>query len=140
MARHDNACLLHYGACNESISPATDSVLLDFGVNYHGYVSDVARVYGLKQEPHQAIYEVLYKVQSSILQMLVENIEKKSGAKEKMSLNSLHRMMQVMLLAELKRLGFADGNYEKLLNILAVAVPHHIGHFIASYEIYGNWV
>jgi len=130
VARQDRACRLHYSACNGELDISRDTALVDFGINFHGYISDVARCFGFKQEPHQEIYNILYKVQGTLIEMLVGSIEKKSGAKNKVTLNSLHRAMQVMFLAEMQKLGFADGNYEKLTEVLMASVPHHVGHFI----------
>merc|ERR1711963_1198419 len=59
--------------------------------------------------------------------------EKAAGKKEELTINHCHRMMQALMLNELKKLGFGKEfgqNFEKLSELFQTISPLYVGHFI----------
>ena len=132
-----------YTNCNGNVDMSSDSVTVDFGVNYFGYSSDVSRVYGCKTEAHRELYNSLYFVHNTMIGVIKDGREKAAGKKEELTINHCHRMMQALMLNELKKLGFGKEfgqNFEKLSELFQTISPLYVGHFMRSFikRIYFN--
>ena len=122
-----------YSDANGQIDTSTtDTITCDFGITYHGYASDVSRVYGLKTEAHRELYDSLYHVHSSLIDIIVEGRKREAGKKGEITINAIHAMFQTLMLNELKKLGFGDGSFEKMSTIFQRICPLYIGHFMRS--------
>lgn len=131
VGRHDRMVTPLYTKSNGDIDMATDSVTVDFGVNYFGYSSDVSRVYGCKTEAHRELYNSLYFVHKTMIEVIQDGRKKVTGRKDELTINHIHRMMQALMMSEFKKLGFAEGEgFERLSEIFQVVCPLYVGHFI----------
>jgi intermediate cleaving peptidase 55 len=120
VASGTNALILHY-VWNQGALKHGDLVLVDAGVTFGGYVSDVTRTWPVSGRftPHQrALYSIVLKAQ-------LETIE---AAKESanVSLDELHRMS-----LESMQIGVGDlfGRSMRRLDMDKI-YPHHVGHWM----------
>merc|ERR1712178_329437 len=82
VGRHDRMVAPLYTNCNGNVDMSSDSVTVDFGVNYFGYSSDVSRVYGCKTEAHRELYNSLYFVHNTMIGVINDGRDKAAGKKE----------------------------------------------------------
>ncbi|KAI9034138.1 peptidase M24, structural domain-containing protein [Hyaloraphidium curvatum] len=115
-----NALTLHY-VHNRARLEAGDLVLVDAGVEYGGYVSDVTRtlpVSGRFSEPQRKLYEALLRVQKAAVEQCTESA--------KLSLDDIHSASHQALRRELEAL-FGRMVTAREMDRL---YPHHIGHWL----------
>jgi intermediate cleaving peptidase 55 len=97
-----------------------ETVLVDAGGEYGGYVADITRTWPIDatfSPAQREIYTMLLATQKSVVAMCKES----AG----LSLDRLHRITDNMLRDGLRDLGFdvSGRNMEQLF-------PHHVGHFV----------
>lgn len=97
-----------------------ETVLVDAGAEYGGYISDVTRVWpvsGRFSPAQRDLYEAVLRVQRTGVALCRE------GAG--MTLDQIHRITERGLKEQLDSLGFDTGG-----NAMNVLFPHHVGHYV----------
>ena len=119
-----NANTIHYVANNALIHP-NDTVLVDAGGEYGGYIADITRTWpagspdGNKFPPaHRELYSALLAVQRSCISLC--------RADSHTSLDNLHSHAESLLRDSLSQLGFPVYKKEAMETLF----PHHVGHYI----------
>jgi intermediate cleaving peptidase 55 len=111
--------MIHYVQNLAALAPG-ETVLVDAGAEYGGYISDVTRVWPLSGKftpPQRDLYEAVLKVQRTGVSLCRES----AG----MTLDQIHRVTERGLKEQLDALGFDTGG-----NAMNVLFPHHVGHYV----------
>ena len=114
-----NGLSIHYTA-NNALLKDDETLLVDAGGEYGGYITDITRcwpVSGRFSTAQRDLYEMLLKVQQSGVSLCTEDAD--------VSLDKLHRITETNLKAGLKDLGFDVSG-----DAMDVLFPHHVGHYI----------
>lgn len=101
-----------------------ETVLVDAGGEYGGYVTDITRVWPVhgKFSPSQReLYEAVLKVQRECVALCRENAN--------LSLDQIHRIAEDGLKRELTLLGF-DFSSRGAGRGIDTLFPHHVGHYV----------
>jgi intermediate cleaving peptidase 55 len=119
VAGGQNGLSIHY-VRNDCQLRSGETVLVDAGGEYGGYVADITRTWPVDKtfSPAQRdLYTMLLETQKNVVEMCKESAN--------LSLDRLHRITDNMLRDGLKDLGFdvSGRNMEQLF-------PHHVGHFV----------
>lgn len=114
-----NALSIHY-VRNDDVLKDGQTVLVDAGGEYGGYITDITRTWpinGKFTDPQRDLYEMILNVQRSSVSLCRES--------SNMTLDKIHSITENGLKDGLRRLGFGvDGN------AMEVLFPHHVGHYI----------
>ncbi len=113
-----NGCMLHYETNRETCEDGT-LLLLDLGVKYEGYCSDITRTYpvnGRFTERQRAVYEVVLKA----------NREVAAQAKPGMTTRDLNEICKKVLAQGCMELGLIK-NESELGKYYMHGVSHHLG-------------
>ncbi|OIW24863.1 hypothetical protein CONLIGDRAFT_73086 [Coniochaeta ligniaria NRRL 30616] len=111
--------MIHY-VQNLAALRSGETVLVDAGAEYGGYISDVTRVWpvsGKFSPPQRDLYEAVLKVQRTGVALCRES----AG----MTLDQIHRVTERLLREQLDLLGFDTGG-----DAMGVLFPHHVGHYV----------
>ena len=127
VAACDNANIIHYTQCNQSVGP-DDLILMDAGCELHGYSSDVTRTWPVsgKFSPWQ---KIIYEIVLDVQQRLIAKIESRSA---NLTVDGLYNSMQVMLGEQLMK----EGIISETINPGLVTCkanefcPHHVAHYL----------
>lgn len=125
VASGNNAAILHYTSCAQKIKDG-DLVLIDAGVEYCGYASDITRTFpanGKFNKQQKDVYELVLKVQEHCIKMIKPHI----------SMLEIHATASKMILAGLIDLGMIyPQNLEELYKkqVHKIFFPHSIGHLL----------
>lgn len=119
-----NSAVFHFTPGQRPIAPG-DSVLVDAGAEYNGYVTDVTRTYpadGKFGPEQQAIYDVVLNAEKNGVDRCRNGVE----------WLDLHRDCAADLAAGLIDLGILRGSVESAIETEAIALflPHGIGHMV----------
>jgi intermediate cleaving peptidase 55 len=119
IAGGQNGLSIHYVRNDCQLRPG-ETVLVDAGGEYGGYVADITRTWPNDKtfSPAQReMYTMLLETQKNVVAMCKESAS--------LSLDRLHRITDNMLRDGLRDLGFdvSGRNMEQLF-------PHHVGHFV----------
>jgi Xaa-Pro aminopeptidase len=135
----DNATILHYIENRDQLR-AGDLVLIDAGVELHGYASDVTRTYpvgGHFEGPAREVYELVLRAQESVLG------EIRPGT----TLRALHERAVAVLAEGLIELGALEGKVGDLIEKEAYrpfymhTTSHWLGldvHDVGDYHVEGK--
>lgn len=114
-----NGLSIHY-VRNDAALADGETVLVDAGGEYGGYITDITRcwpVSGRWSPAQRDLYGMVLKAQRSLVSLCREDAD--------MTLDKLHRITEDVLAQGLKDLGF-----DMRGNALEVLFPHHVGHYI----------
>lgn len=119
-----NSCILHYSDNNKRIDDG-DIIVVDAGVEYEYYSSDITRTYPAngKFTPEQkAIYEVVLNAQTEVIAMLKPGV----------TWMDAHETSERVITEGLVELGLLKGSINELLEKKACKAfyMHRIGHWI----------
>lgn len=119
IAGGQNGLSIHY-VRNDCQLRSGETVLVDAGGEYGGYVADITRTWPIDKtfSPAQReMYTMLLETQKNVVAMCKES--------SNISLDRLHRATDNLLREGLKDIGFdvSGRNMEQLF-------PHHVGHFV----------
>lgn len=114
-----NGLSIHYTR-NDALFSGGETVLVDAGGIYGGYIADITRVWPVSggfSDAQRDLYGMVLEVQKRVVALCRESAET--------SLDGLHSTTESLLTSGLKSLGFnlSSGGLEVLF-------PHHVGHFI----------
>ncbi len=124
IASGKDSCTLHYSKNNKQFA-AGDMVVIDAGVEYEHYVSDVSRTYpinGKFSKEQQAIYEIVLAAQSSVT----------SEIRPGVNWNHLQATSDRVITDGLIELGLLSGNRDDLIakGESKKFTIHKIGHWL----------
>jgi intermediate cleaving peptidase 55 len=114
-----NALSIHY-VRNDDVLRDGESVLVDAGGEYGGYIADITRswpINGRFSAAQKDLYEAILAVQRSSVSLCRESAH--------MTLDKLHQITENGLKDTLQRIGFNMSG-----NALDILFPHHVGHYI----------
>ena len=114
-----NALILHY-VQNNCILKDGDLVLVDAGVEFNGYVSDITRTWpinGKFSEPQRKLYSAVLKIQKDLIKKCIVGST---------TLNILQQDTFMMIRRELSILFNRNISTREMDRIY----PHHVGHYI----------
>jgi len=135
-----NACTLHYTE-NDSKLKDGDLVLIDAGVEYQGYASDITRTFpvnGKFSKAQAQLYQLVLDAQQAAFQQI------KPGN----TWNQPHEAVIEVLTAGLMQLGILNGNVDELIEDEAYKqfFMHKTGHWlgldvhdVGDYKVAGEW-
>lgn len=115
-----NGLSIHYTR-NDAELQDGQTVLVDAGGAYGGYITDITRcwpVNGKWTDAQRDLYNMVLDVQTNVVNMCSEQAN--------MSLDKLHTATEKLLTQGLKDLGFNLSRYDGLSKLF----PHHVGHYI----------
>ncbi|MFH4977845.1 hypothetical protein AB6A40_004554 [Gnathostoma spinigerum] len=126
VAAGNRANTIHYLNSNGTIVE-NDSVLVDAGCEYDGYVSDITRVFPVGNhftEPQKELYEVLNETQSTLLRMVEHE--------RPLRLNDLYTAMLATLSKNLTEVGLLPASLSEQERYFAIEkiCPHHVSHYL----------
>ena len=121
--------ILHYTRSDHHFDPENTGILVDFGIDFYGYKSDITRCYGFKTDAELELYSALYRVQGKLIEAIKIGFEKKTSQKERLSLNQIFSLQQMLLMKELVELGFTM-NGKEMIEVIQKICPHHCSHYI----------
>lgn len=114
-----NALSIHY-VRNDDLLQDGQTVLVDAGGEYGGYIADITRswpVNGKFSDCQKDLYEAILGAQRTSVSLCRESAN--------MTLDKLHQITENGLRDALQRLGFNMSG-----NALDTLFPHHVGHYI----------
>ncbi|KAH8684700.1 peptidase M24, structural domain-containing protein, partial [Tricladium varicosporioides] len=114
-----NALSIHYVRNNDVLKNG-ETVLVDAGGEYGGYIADITRswpINGKFSGPQKDLYEAILRVQRSSVSLCRESAN--------MSLDKIHKVTEHGLTEALKQLGFDMSG-----DAISELFPHHVGHYI----------
>lgn len=117
VASGKNATILHYVDNNQVINDG-DLLLLDLGVNYKNYASDISRTYpvnGKFSERQKQIYEIVLKANKESIKMLKPGI----------SIKEFNDFGKNILTSGLKEIGLIKEDHE-----ISKYYYHSLGHYL----------
>lgn len=120
VAGGSRGCMIHY-VHNTAALAADETVLVDAGGEYGGYITDITRTWpvgGRFSDPQRDLYEAVLRVQRQCVKLC--------RADAGVSLDEIHRAAEGGLRDELSALGFDVRGPGKL----DVLFPHHVGHYV----------
>lgn len=135
-----NACTLHYTENNARLQDG-DLVLIDSGVNYQYYNSDLSRTFPVNKKfsPEQRlIYEAVLEAQLAVIQKVKPGI----------AWNELQETAEQVISEQLLELGILHGNLSDIITnkTFTKFFPHGVGHWIGidchdagKYAPNGQW-
>lgn len=91
IASRDNSCVLHYKKNDAFFSPNSHNLLIDYGIDYFGYKSDITRcLVNVESQEQKEVYTALYTIQTQIIEAIRLAFDKETkGMKEKLTLREL---------------------------------------------------
>lgn len=119
IAGGQNGLSIHY-VRNDLPLRQGETVLVDAGGQYGGYITDITRCWpvdGRFTDTQRDMYEMLLNAQKKCIALCRESAN--------ISLDSIHRTTEQLLTSGLRDLGFDMSG-----NALETLFPHHVGHFI----------
>lgn len=124
VAGGDRGCHIHY-IRNDNLLKNGELVLMDAGVDYHGYLSDITRTWptnGQFSSSQEELYGSLLELQQTAIQ------ECRMG----MSLNYLHHKSSERMGALLTKLKIVSSGLSsaELREVIDKLYPHHISHYL----------
>ena len=135
-----NGCILHYTVNSDTLKDG-DLVLIDAGVEYDGYASDVTRTFpvnGRFSPVQRAVYEVVLEAQLAAIKKIVPGNH----------LNDPHETAIRVLTKGLVDLGILKGRPSQLIKTEAYKpyFMHRTGHWlgmdvhdVGDYKVDGEW-
>ncbi|KAI1002548.1 Intermediate cleaving peptidase 55 [Podosphaera aphanis] len=114
-----NALSIHY-VRNDALLRDGQTVLVDAGGEYGGYITDITRswpINGKFTDVQKDLYEAILSVQRNCVSLCRENAN--------ISLDRLHKIAEIGLTENLRQLGF-DMSKEAIRALF----PHHLSHYI----------
>lgn len=121
VAGGSRANTLHYIANDMLVNPG-ELVLVDAGVEYHGYCGDITRTFpitGKFTEAQRELYEVVLNTNERCLERLQHR-----RSFSPMSLHDLHEFSCRVMVEEAAKLGI-DGKF-----VRGRLYPHHVSHYL----------
>ena len=115
-----NALSIHY-VRNDDVLRSGETVLVDAGGEYGGYITDITRTWPVDRkftDAQRDLYSMILDVQKSCISPCREDGD--------VSLDKLHRVAENGLKEGLKDLGFDTSRSDCLETLF----PHHVGHYI----------
>jgi Xaa-Pro aminopeptidase len=140
VAGGNNACILHYTANNQPLTPG-ELVLIDAGGEYENYAADITRTFpinGQFSSEQRAIYELVLRAQRAGIACV------KPGT----AWNEVQHTMVHILTAGLIDLGILRGSVDSLIEQEAYKsfYMHNSGHWLGldvhdcgQYKLQGKW-
>ncbi|CZT46123.1 related to E.coli X-Pro aminopeptidase II [Rhynchosporium secalis] len=119
IAGGSNALSIHYVRNNDVLKDG-QTVLVDAGGEYGGYITDITRswpVNGKFSDPQKDLYEAILRVQRSSVSLCRESANT--------TLDKLHQITEQGLKEGLKSLGFDVSG-----DAMDILFPHHVGHYV----------
>ena len=118
------ACILHYNENNQIIHDG-ELVLVDAGIEYAGYASDITRTFpvnGTFSDAQRQLYEVVLDVQKDAITTINPNT----------SMANLTKKSQEKMLQNLLDIGFIHGSFTEhsMKNTLSRFFYHGLGHWM----------
>ena len=135
-----NACTIHY-AKNDAPLRDGDLVLIDAGVHYQYYASDISRTIPVGRrfnDAQRAIYEAVLDTQMKVIEKI----------KPGLSWGELDKTAELIMSKKLLDLGILHGDLEKIIETKEFKrfYMHRIGHWLGldthdagEYAINGKW-
>ncbi|OMH81705.1 putative Xaa-Pro aminopeptidase 3 [Zancudomyces culisetae] len=117
----DNSLLLHYTLNNCNLN-AGDLLLIDAGMEYAYYNSDISRTYPVNKT-YTPAQKDLYNAVLHVQESTIDYIAKCRTKKESLTLNNIHSYSSKLLSTNLRDLGFVDVNIDRIY-------PHHVSHYL----------
>lgn len=119
-----NACVLHYRA-NNALARDGDLVLVDAGVEYRGYASDITRTFpvnGRFDKAQRALHDLVASAQAAALQQARPGVAYEAGH-EAAVMTLTEGLLRLGLLKGKLEKNIADGEYRRFYQ-------HKTGHWI----------
>ena len=125
MAGGENACILHY-VDNDKTVKSGDLVLVDAGVEYGYYASDITRTYpisGTFRPAQKAIYELVLKANVACIEL---------AGQDSVTTGDIHQKAIAILTQGLIDLGIIQMSFAEAIETKAYFqyYPHGTGHYI----------
>ncbi|MGB0495725.1 MAG: Xaa-Pro dipeptidase [Kangiellaceae bacterium] len=122
VALNEHASILHYMECNANKVDQHRSFLIDAGVSFNGYHSDITRTYSYQKDEFAELIEAMDQMQLNCIDSI------KIGQ----NYVDLHIDAHLQIAKIIKRFGFVDMSAEAMLEtgISASFFPHGLGHLI----------
>lgn len=119
IAGGQNGLSIHYVRNDAAIDP-NNTILVDAGGEYGGYITDITRCWpnnGRFTDAHKDMYQMLLNAQKTCVALCRESADT--------TLDKLHKITENLLRDGLKDLGFNLSG-----DAMDILFPHHVGHFI----------
>ena len=122
IAHNENAAVLHYHNRQRSAPSQIHSLLIDAGVDFHGYASDISRTYSYEKGEFAELIAALDAYQQKIIQDI------KVGH----SYIDLHQQMNRYIAQMMIELKFSTASVEQLIEeqVVKAFFPHGLGHLL----------
>lgn len=122
VALNHHGAILHYTDCLAQAPEKFRSFLIDAGVSYNGYHSDITRTYSFEQNEFADLILAMDEMQLSCINSITTNQQ----------YLDLHVNAHLQIGAIIQQFGFVDMSPEAMLEsgISATFFPHGLGHLI----------
>lgn len=122
VALNEHGAILHYQACQSKTPDEMKSFLIDAGVSFNGYHSDITRTYSYRQDEFFDLISAMDEMQRAC----IDSIE--TGQ----SYVDLHVAAHLSIAEVLKRFDFVDMAAEAMVEtgVTGSFFPHGLGHLI----------
>lgn len=122
VALNKNAAILHYTECSASKSGEARSFLIDAGVTFNGYHSDITRTYSKNEDEFADLITCMDEMQLSCIDSIQTN----------QNYTDLHINAHIQIGKIINQFGIVDMSAESMLEsgITSTFFPHGLGHLI----------
>jgi Xaa-Pro dipeptidase len=122
VALNQNGAVLHYTDIQTKAPEQTKSFLIDAGVSFNGYHSDITRTYSYENDEFAELIAAMDKVQLAIIESVKTNQD----------YIDLHISAHLKIAEVLKQFGFVNMTAQAMLDagITSAFFPHGLGHLI----------
>lgn len=122
VALNEHSAILHYQECQSKVPSVMRSFLIDAGVSFNGYHSDITRTYSFEQNEFADLISAMDEMQLSCIDSI------QTGQKYlDLHINAHHQIAEI-----LKRFNIVDMSAEAMVEtgVTATFFPHGLGHLI----------
>jgi len=122
VALNQNGAILHYTECESRTPDKIKSFLIDAGVSYQAYHSDITRTYAYSPDEFSDLIEAMNEMQLAC----IESIQIGQPYVE------LHHQAHLSIAAIIQRFSFVDMSPESIVEsgVSSVFFPHGLGHLL----------
>lgn len=119
---NEHSAILHYHECQSQAPAAMKSFLIDAGVSFNGYHSDITRTYSFQQDEFAELIQAMDEMQRSCIDSITTN----------QPYLDLHVNAHLAIAKIIQQFGFVDMSPDAMVEtgVSATFFPHGLGHLI----------